>query len=262
MEGNIISAAQPANKHIAFFVPDLDEPGVNPYDKLEENSIAVIPLTGMMMKYGYWWRPGVDMLADLIRMADASERIVGTVLLTDTPGGTTSSVIQMEDAMRNRTKPCVGLIDGECCSGGVYVASFCDELYAMNRMCEVGSIGTYAQIIDTREADKKWGYRVEQIYPPESKYKNLPLREAMEGKPERLIREELSPYAIHFQNIIKANRPNLDASAEGILEGKVFYAYDAVENGLIDGIMNMQQVKDRVKALSDRQQLIYSQFNL
>jgi protease-4 len=130
----------------------------------------------------------------------------------------------------------------------------------MNRMCEIGSIGTFAQLIDTREMDKKWGYKIVQVYPPESKYKNLEAREALDGKPERLIREVLTPYAIHFQNIIKENRPKLDTSVEGILEGRVFYAYDAISAGLIDGLMNLEQTKERVGILFDSRKSFYSQF--
>jgi protease-4 len=237
-----------------------DESDENPWNRLPENSVAIIPVQGMMLKHGFWWGYGCDELAERLRLADRSPAICGTVLLFDTPGGTTSSVIQFEDALRTRTKPCIAVIDGQCNSGGIYVASFCDEIYAVNRMCEAGSIGTYARIIDTREADKKWGYKIEQIYPPESKYKNLEIREALEGKPERLIREVLTPYAIHFQNIIKTNRPKLDTTVEGILEGRVFYAFDAVANGLIDGLMNLEQAVERVRTLAENRKSFYSQF--
>jgi protease-4 len=233
----------------------------NPYDRFGKDSVAVIPLSGMMLKQSYYRNTyGCDELADLLRLADRSAQVSGTLLLIDTPGGTTGATIQLEDALRTRTKPCVGLIDGSCCSGGIYVASFCDELYAMNRMCEIGSIGVYCRIIDMREVEKRWGFKIEEFYPPESKYKNLKYREALEGKPERLIREELTPYAIHFQNLIKENRPKPDVSVEGILEGREFYAYDAVTNGLIDGIMNMEKAKERVHTLSESQKTFYSQF--
>jgi len=261
IEGKQIKTEETKTTNISgVFIPDFEEPDKNPYDDFEENSVAVIPIIGMMLKYGYWWRFGCDDLANMIRLADQSPKICGTVLLFNTPGGTTSSIIQLEDAMRTRTKKSVALIDYQCCSGGIYTASFCDEIYAMNRMCEVGSIGTYAQFIDDSDALKKWGYKIEQIYPPESKYKNLPEREAIKGKPERIIKEQLTPFAIHFQNIIKDNRRKLNQTTEGILEGKVFYAYDAVANGLIDGIMNMQQVISRVQNLAEIQQTIYSTF--
>jgi len=265
IEGKSIKTEEIKTTNLSgIILPEQEEPGKNPYDDFEENSVAVIPIIGIMLKYGYqgWYayKYGCDDYADMIRLADQSPKIAGTVLLFNTPGGTTSSIIRLEDAMRNRTKKSVALVDYQCCSGGIYVASFCDEIYAMNRMCEVGSIGTYAQFINDSDMLKKWGYKIEQIYPPESKYKNLPEREAMDGKPERIIKEQLTPFAIHFQNIIKENRRKINQSEEGILEGKVFYAYDAVNNGLIDGLMNMEQTVLRVQKLAQIQKSIYSSF--
>ena len=265
IEGKSIKTEETKTTNLSgFFLPETDESGKNPYDVFEENSVAIIPITGLMLKYGYrgWYeyKYGCDDYANMIRLADQSPKIAGTVLLCNTPGGTTSSIIQLEDALRNRTKKSVALVDYQCCSGGMYVASFCDKIYSMNRMCEVGSIGTYAQFVNDSEALKKWGYIIEEIYPPESKYKNLPEREAIDGKPDRIIKEQLTPFAIHFQNIIKENRPKLNQSTEGILEGKVFYAYDAIENGLIDGLMNLEQAIKKVQDLTQIQQSIYSSF--
>lgn len=262
IEGRLPENVEKATrKWISSPVPEVDDPATNPYDRMEKDSIAVIPLNGLMTKYSTWWSNGCDYLADLIRHADRAENIAGVILLINTPGGTTSAVIQLEDALRNRTKPCLALIDGSCLSGGVYVASFCDEIHAVNRMCETGSIGTYAQVIDDSEANKKWGYKIIRVYPPESKHKNLSVREALKGKPERLIRESLTPYAIHFQNIIKENRRKLDMSVEGILEGRVFYAYDAITNKLIDGLMNLEQAIERVRRLAGEKKSFYSQLN-
>jgi ClpP class serine protease len=41
---------------------------------------------------------------------------------------------------------------------------------------------------------------------------------------------------------MKKNLPKMDASIEGILEGKEFYATDAVSHGWIDGIKNLDEV--------------------
>ncbi len=232
----------------------------NPYDELEENSVAIIPLIGMMTKYGYWWRPGCDDMANMIRLADQSSKIIGTILLANTPGGTSSSVMQLEDALRNRKKPSVGLIDGQCCSGGIYVLSFCNQILAVNRMCEIGSIGVYRELQKDDKYYQQIGLEFIDVYPPESKYKNLAVREALQNKPDRLIKEDLTPFAVHFQNIIKEGRPNLDLTVEGIIEGKVFYAYDAIQSKLIDNIMNIDQAVELVHTLSNQNQSIFSPF--
>jgi protease-4 len=232
----------------------------DPFAEMDENSIAIIPIIGSMFKYSSWWSYGMDDIADLIRLADASPNIIGTILLCNTPGGTSQSIIQLEDAMRNRTKPSVGLIDGYCCSGGIYALSFCDRLAAVNPMCVIGNIGVYNQIVN----DDKWyenlGVKFISVYPPESKYKNKAYTEAKDGNPQILIEESLSPFAIHFQNIIKENRPNIDLSIEGIIEGKDFYAQDAKKYGLIDTIANLEGAVALLQTLHTEKQSIYSPF--
>ena len=211
-------------------------------ESVEEGSVLIVPIIGVMRKYDSWYEYGVDFYAQAISEAQANERISGVVLLFNTPGGTTQSLIQIENALAAKTKPCIAVIDGMCCSCGIHVAAMCDKIYAESRMCEVGSIGVYAQLLDDRKADEKWGYKLIEVYPPESSYKNKGVREAIEGNPQYLIDETLSPYARSFQEHIRKCRKNLDESVEGILEGRVFYAYDAVENGLIDGIRTTSDV--------------------
>jgi protease-4 len=211
-------------------------------ESVEEGSVLIVPIIGVMRKYDSWYEYGVDFYAQSISEAQANERISGVVLLFNTPGGTTQSLIQIENVLAAKTKPCIAVIDGMCCSCGIHVAAMCDKIYAESRMCEVGSIGVYAQLLDDRKADEKWGYKLIEVYPPESSYKNKGVREAIEGNPQYLIDETLSPYARSFQEHIRKCRKNLDKSVEGILEGRVFYAYDAVENGLIDGIRTTSDV--------------------
>lgn len=238
----------------------------DPFSSYAENTVIIIPIIGCMFKYNtidrneWKYVTGMDTIANLIRKADASPNISGTILLSNTPGGTTQSIYQLEDALRNRTKPCIGLVDGQCCSAGIYALSFCDKIFATNRMCEIGSIGTFAKIMDDSKQDEMLGIKIISVYPPESSYKNLAIREALDGNPQKIIDESLSPFATHFQNIIKTNRPKLDQSAEGILEGRVFYAYDAITYKLIDGLKNMTQTVELVLSMVQQQKDIYSQF--
>lgn len=215
-----------------------------------------------MYKYGYqsWFGyvPGIDDVANMIRYANASSQIIGTILLINTPGGTTQSVIQIEDALRTRTKPSVAFIDGQCCSGGIYAASFCDRIVAANRMCEIGSIGTQMTMLDLSEYYSSMGIKKITVRPPESSFKNTEYEQALAGDDKRLISESLTPFAQHFQNILKDNRPNLDLSVEGILEGKIFYAFDAVQNGLIDNITNFDGAVQLLQSLHTEKQSLYS----
>lgn len=232
----------------------------DPFSTFEEGSVAIIPIIGPMFKYGTWRSYGVDEMADLLKMADQSSNIIGTILLINTPGGNIQSLYRMEDVLRNRTKPNVSLVDGGCHSCGMYVGSFSDQILATNRMCSVGSIGVYATMVDDKEMLKRIGLKEIEVYPPESKFKNKAIRDAIDGKTQALIDEVLSPFAQHFQNIVKTNRPKLNLKVEGILEGKDLYAYDAITHGLIDGISNLTGAVELVAKLAEEQKSIYQPF--
>jgi ClpP class serine protease len=72
------------------------------------------------------------------------------------------------------------------------------------------------------------------------------VREALAGNDKPMIEEFLSPLARGFQDAVKDARPKLDLSIKGIIEGKEFFASDAVNYNLIDGIMPIEDMIDMV----------------
>lgn len=224
--------------------------------------IAVISITGMMTKYARinwdwesleWIVPGVDDVAALLEYAMQSGEIDGVVLVINTPGGTTQSLIRIEEVLKQRTKPVVALVDGMCASAGMYMACLCDQIYALNKMCSVGSIGVMVQLIDETQMLKKNGIKVIEIYPPESADKNKAYRDAIDGKTQTMIEEVLTPLAVNFQNIVREHRA-LDESVEGVLSGKMFYADDAVKAGLIDQVGTFEAAVHYIRNITAQRQ--------
>lgn len=224
-----------------------------------QHHVLILPVTGMMTKYSTWLLPGMDLLAKAIQQAETDDSIVGTVLLMNTYGGTVQSWLRMEEVLRSRKKPCVAVVDGLCASAGMYVAVLCDRIYAVNPTCKVGSIGVMAQLIDDSKQLKQYGLKLIEVYPPESNWKNRPEREALEGKTDLLISENLSPLARHFRQVVREMRPDLDESVEGVLAGRMFYAEDALKAGLIDGITTLNDaIAQTADLAADRKAIINS----
>lgn len=220
--------------------------------------ILVISITGMMTKYARynwdfesleWIVPGIDDVAALLEYAFKSDEIDGAVLVLNTPGGTTQSLIRIEEVLRQRTKPVIALVDGMCASAGMYVASLCDKIYALNKMCSVGSIGVMVQLIDDSAYFKKQGIKIIEIYPPESSEKNKPYRDALDGKTKTMIDEVLTPLAINFQNVVREHRP-INEEMEGVLSGKMFYADDANTAGLIDQVGTFEAAVNAIRQIA------------
>ncbi|WP_352422249.1 S49 family peptidase [Proteiniphilum sp.] len=225
---------------------------VNPFDSWTEGSIAIIPLTGIMMKYGYWWSYGVDDIAAIISMAYLSEKISAVIIKGDTPGGSTDSLFLLQEVLLNKTKPTYGFIDGMCASCGYIAFSYLDKIYAINRMARVGGIGVFARMIVPNK-DNAY-YRVVEVYPDESKDKNLPEREAIEGNDSKM-KEDLSKLAIYYRDTVTSNRPGI---SEETLTGKVYYAFEAEGLGMIDGIKSLSQTVKELETLVAKRKEILS----
>jgi protease-4 len=211
-------------------------------EQTTQESVAIIPIRGMLTKYGDWWDYGSEEYASSLRDAYKDPSVKAVILRIHSIGGTTHSVIPLEAAIQARNKPVIAAVDSMAMSAAYYISLFADKIIAIDQMAEVGSIGIMARILDDRKMKEEFGLKIIEIVPPESKWKNRAYNEALNGKPQLLIQEELSPWAQRFQNVVKTYRPSLDLSVEGIIEGRQFYAYDAQKNGLVDEVMPLEDI--------------------
>lgn len=224
-----------------------------------DNTVAVLPLEGVLTRSGSWWDYGTDDLAEQLDELVHDESIKAVVLRTHCAGGTTHSLVPMEAVLRkNRetiNKPIIQAVDSARFSAAEYIGSFCHKSFATHKMAEVGSIGVMARMQNADKFYKEKGIEYIEVVPPESKWKNKAQREAKKGNTKLLIEEELTPWALHFQETMRANRPNIDEDVEGILEGRTFFAYDGVKNGLLDGIMPFKDILEYAFSYTERQAL-------
>lgn len=225
-----------------FIFPDEENPG-NPFDRWQTGSIAIIPLSGIMLKETYWWGYGVDDVARVISLAYQSDKISGIILKANTPGGSTDSLYLLQEVLSEKIKPTYGYIDGMCASCGYVAMSYTDKIYAINKMASVGGIGVYARMIVPNKENAS--YKVVEVYPDESKDKNLEVREAIKGN-EKPMKEELSKLAVYFQDIVKSNRSGI---SEDTMTGKLYYGYEAEQLGMIDGVRKLSDVITELETL-------------
>lgn len=207
---------------------------------LEEEAIAVFSIEGPMMKKGDWCSYGTEEIAAMMISAIENENVKGTILKFDTGGGTVDSVQPLVNAInksKEAGKPVFAYVD-HALSAGYKVACECDKIIATNKMATFGSIGVLVRFPNSDKYSKDvMGLEIIEIYAPESSDKNLPYRQAVDGKIELIQTEILSPYAKDFISSVKAARDGkLDNSVSGLLSGKVFFAEDSISNGLCDEI--------------------------
>jgi protease-4 len=232
----------PRKELLSEFKLPYEFPGNQGEGPKKEQKIAIIDLSGPMTKSGGLSSYGTGEIAEKLAEIDSSEEFISSILLVNSPGGSISSVIPMENFMQRKKKPCYALVDDSASSAAYWVASYCDQIWATSDKAEVGSIGVMARLINDKKANEIEGIDIEEFYPEESNFKNKAVNEALAGNPDMLINEHLKPLAIKFQNVVTANRPKLNLQVEGIISGKTFYGDDALRYGMIDKIGTMEEL--------------------
>lgn len=204
------------------------------------NQVAIIPIHGTMIKYGTMCAYGADEIAEAIDKAANDKKVGGLVLDIDSGGGAVDAIAPLIDAIQRaqaKGKPVVASCD-LCASAAYYVACHCNEVMANNNIsAEFGSIGVMMSFPDYAKYYEKEGVKIHTIYSNLSTYKNQPFELAKEGKYELIKSEQLDPLARKFQQTVRNRREGkLNEKVEGILAGRVFFAEDALQHGLIDAV--------------------------
>lgn len=221
-----------------------------------EGSIGIVSIMGPMIKYGDWCSWGADELVGFAKEFEADENIIGQIWLMDSGGGSVSAIAPYLDFIKTKTKPVVSLADMSA-SANYYVASSTDYIMAENNISSMfGSIGVMLEFADYKQYYEEKGIKLHSVYADQSTHKNLAFQKALEGDYEPIRTELLNPLAVKFQEHIKSQRKHLDTNVEGILNGKMFFAEDALKYGLIDGIGNLEAAIEKVRFLASARSFI------
>jgi ClpP class serine protease len=155
------------------------------------------------------------------------------------PGGTWEGIDYCAEMIAKAGKPTTAIVYNEAHSGGYYLASQADTVYAVTRGSLFGSIGVAAELFDRTEEEGKKGIRRLVFTNSQSKDKRPdPATEAGAS----VVQEHLDMlYDIFEQRVIAGRRKQVgDFSQEHIraLRGRSVSAVRALEIGLIDGIIS------------------------
>lgn len=217
----------------------------------ESKSVAIVPLHGTMTKYDTCTSYGTSFIANKLREMADDENVIGIVLDIDSPGGSSSAIPPMIEAISHAKaagKPVYAHVD--CCASAAYwVASQCDAIYMDNDLSEVGSIGAMAVFVDNSATNPITGERILVIYADESSEKNRAYREALAGKYEA-VKAELNPLVEQFQNAVVSGRPNIQKEEKGVLSGAMFGTAEALRLNMADAKKTLSETIEAVFALT------------
>lgn len=211
-------------------------------DNIPENSVAVLNLNGAITKYNQFCGPvGMQTQIQRLQILDSHPSIKAILLKIDSPGGEGYAARSMAAAIRSANKPVISFIDDLAASAAYMIASATDEIYVNSDMAEIGSIGTYISIADFRKQLESEGITLHEIYASASVDKNKEYKEAINGNYEPM-RQFANAFNDMFLATVNSGRNSkLTADDKTWGTGKVFFAPQALELGLIDGILTYEE---------------------
>ena len=191
-------------------------------------------------------RTTADEVVELIEEADEDESVEALLVELNTPGG---EVLPSDDVRRAAAEfdgPTVAYATDLCASGGYWIASGCDELWAHDASL-VGSIGVVGSRPNAAELADKLGISYEQFTAGEYKDAGIPLREIEEDEREYL-QGIIDGYYEQFVETVSEGR-GMDPEAVRDTEARVYLGTDAAEIGLVDDLGTGADVEARVGEL-------------
>jgi|SRR5688572_12307616 len=196
---------------------------------------------------------GGETTAELIRAAREDEDVHAIVLRVDSPGGSVFASEQIYREVRAAQadgKPVVVSMGDLAASGGYYIASSADEIWA-HPSTITGSIGIFGAIPTFQNTLKKVGVSVDGVGTTNLSGQlriDRPLGEDAKVLLQSLIERGYDVFLEHVAEGRKKSREEVHA----IAQGRVWIGTDAKNNGLVDQLGLFDQA---VKSAAKRAEL-------
>lgn len=174
-----------------------------------------------------------------LKQAREDEDVKAIVLRVDSPGGSAlvSELIWREIELTKKVKPVVVSMGNLAASGGYYIACNANTIFAEPTTI-TGSIGVFGMLPNAHGFATKYGVNAEQV----QTHKNAIGYSVFEP-----ISEEYKTFALEgvdqiyktFVNRVAVGRKMTFEQVDAIAQGRVWTGSDAIKNGLVDKLGNL-----------------------
>lgn len=184
---------------------------------------------------------GGDTMCDLIRKARLNDKIAAIVLHIDSPGGSAlaSEIIRNEiELTRKAGKPVIASMSSMAASGGYWISSAADEIWASPTTI-TGSIGIYGAFVTLEKSLDSLGIHSDGVgttqlagaFDPAR-----PLNSVVADSMQQIIENNYR----RFIQLVAEGRNMEPKDVEKIAQGRVWAGKTARELGLVDKFGNLQ----------------------
>jgi protease-4 len=218
--------------------------------------VGIIRITGPIMFTDdgdpFSLKYGSEAILKRLNELEEDDRIKAIIVRINSPGGTvaaTQEIFQKLLKLRKKNIPLVASMGDIAASGGYYLASACNYIYA-NHGTITGSIGVIAVAPNLKGLFEKLGIKMNVI--KSGKYKDLlaSYRDISEEERE-LIQQMIDSSYQKFLKDVSLGRNIPIGDIEPYADGRVMNGSSALESKLIDGIGGLESALAKAKELAE-----------
>lgn len=218
--------------------------------ELEKGNVAVISINGLITATGdsYLGKTAkADDLLQLIEKAEKDNEIIAILFEINSPGGSPVATDEISSKIKKIKKPTISLIREIGASGGFWIATATDKVFA-NRMSITGSIGATSSKLAFPNLIKDYNITYRRLVAGEHKDAGSIWKELSETEKE-MFEEELTYVHEEFIKAVAENRNMTYSEVEKHADGFIFSGQEAYENGFVDELGNKEDVRKYLEKL-------------
>ena len=178
-------------------------------------------------------------ICDYIDAITVDDNNKGIFLAVDSPGGSVYDSDKIYQALMEYKEITGRPIKAGCfsmmASGAYYIAAAADTITS-ERTADVGSIGVYIEMEDISGLLEKLGVKIDYIKSSENKAMGNIYNE-MTPEQKAIFQSIVDEHYERFLDIVQASRGYKRSELRKIADGRTYTATQALENGLIDEII-------------------------
>lgn len=208
-------------------------------------TVAIMPLTGTLTQAGDEWFGGTstDAFGRAFDAAMAHQNIAGIVIKVDSPGGS----VYGTEALANKVlsargvKPVVAIADSLAASAGYWIPTAAEK-FVVTPHGDVGSIGVWSAHEDISKMLEEWGINITLVSAGKYKVEGHPFGPLDDEAKAEMQRRVDAFHEDFIQAVARHRGVRVPAVRNGFGQGRVVNAKEAAEEGMVDGVMTLDEV--------------------
>ena len=185
-----------------------------------------------------------DEVVEQIASADDDDAVDALVVELNTPGGEIVPSDDIRAAAKSFDGPTVAYATDTCASGGYWIASGCDELWARENSL-VGSIGVIGSRPNAADLADRLGVSYERFAAGKYKDAGNPLKEPT-ADDRAYLQGLIDDFYDDFVERVAEGR-GMDEATVRETEARVYLGREAHDRGLVDAVGDREAVLNRVE---------------